>query len=145
MTGVNRDSQAIAKLVRVARLRAEELSGRIAMLQAAYTDAEDRLKRLDDSVRREEAAAFVDVSPAHFAGFMEGANQKRMALEQTKASLFREIEQARLDVEDAFAEMKKFEHLAERLSVVIADRRAKAELERIEEAALSRFRKSEAR
>lgn len=144
MTSPSRERQAVSKLLRVARLRAEEQSRKIAGLKSAHAASDESLRRLDETVRREEIAAR-DAPPGQLLAFLEGAAQKRAAITATRDRLALELSAARAAIEDAFGEMKKFEHLAERLELAAADRQLKKDAADVEAAALARYHRAEKR
>ncbi len=147
MKAVEREAHALAKLLKLARRNAEEAGLRVATLQSSFAEADASLRLLADAVHDEEAAARAAavVGFKHLAGFLEGAIRKRAALEETKTRLQAEIETAGRDLDAAYAEMKRFEHLTDRLCERAEDQRRKKELADIDAAALSRFLRSEAR
>lgn len=144
MTALEREAHVLAKLLKAARLQADEASRRLGALQISYAEADDAIRILVDAIHDEETAARATcvVGFEHLAGFLAGAHQKRSVLEATKASLSVEIADARRALEDAYAEMKRFEHLAERLRTAIVSRRRRKEIADVDAAALIRFSRS---
>lgn len=136
-----REALALVKLLKVARMKADETGRRIAELETARLKAEAALRLLDEAVSNEEAAAKAAeiVGFAQLAGFLAGASRKRAALEATRAQVAAEIDVARRALEDAYSEVKKLEHLVER-SRLAADRRdRRVEAVQMGDAAIARF------
>lgn len=136
-----REAFALAKLLKIARMNADEASRRIAELEAAHKEAVASLRFLAEAVSNEEAAAKAAeiVGFAQLSGFLAGAARKRSALEATKAQIEREIEAARADLDQTFSEMKKLEHLSERARQIAERRLRRAETRDMDDAAIARF------
>lgn len=141
MTGIEREAQALAKLLKVARARTDETSRRIGDLESALAQTNLSLRLLDDAVATEEAAAkaAVVVGFVHLAGYLSGAMQKRATMAATRDSLAVELEMARSDLSEAFSEMKRLELLVERARLAGEKRRRKTETALAEETAIARF------
>lgn len=116
MTRGGREAQALAKLIRLARARADEVSARLVTLRAALSSNEAALAMLRDCVREESSAAKAAeiVGFVQLAGYLLGAERKRAALELTRGQLIDEIEASQTGLNEAWVELKKLEHLAER-------------------------------
>lgn len=114
MKRAERQERALSRLLKVARLRADDLRGRLAKLEATKISAEASIASLAAAVSAEErvgvggAAALID-----FGRFLHGADEKRRALEGTRETLTAQIASVRADLHDAFAEIKKLEHVTE--------------------------------
>lgn len=139
-----RDAGALLKLLKVARARTDEAGRRIAELQSALGLTEASLQLLADSISSEEAAARAaeTVGFFHLSGFLAGAAAKRATLLETRAAIDAELQSARARLADAFSEMKKLEHLADRSRIAAAASRRKRENALLDDAALSRFRRT---
>lgn len=116
MTGGGRETQALTKLIRVARAKTDEVGMRLDTLRATLASNEAALKMLSDSVLEESSAAKAAeiVGFVRLAGYLLGAEQKRAALKETRAQLAAQIGVAESDLKAAWVELKKLEHLAER-------------------------------
>lgn len=114
MKRAQREERALSQLLKVARSRADDLRGHLANLEAAKLSAEASIASLAAAVSAEErggaggAAAVID-----FGRFLQGAEEKRRALEKTRETLKAQIASVRADLHDAFAEIKKLEHVTE--------------------------------
>lgn len=109
-----RDERALAQLLKIARSRADELRAHLANLDSAKAAAESSIALLAEAVGAEERALGPGAAPlADFGRFLEGSVQKRRALEATRGTLIAQIDSARNDLQEAFAETKKLEHLTE--------------------------------
>jgi len=141
MTEDDRRALTMSKLLRIARQRTDETVRRVAELEAAIEATKSSLQRLAASVAAEEASArTADAAGfAQLSGFLAGAAKKRAALEATNRQLASEIDRAKSELEDCFAEMKKLEHLIARARSAERTRRRRGEAASIDESALSRF------
>lgn len=114
MTGPDREERSLALLLRAAKASVDDLQARLADLETARRSAEASLDWLAQAVGAEEAARGGDAAAVHdFARYLDGAAQKRAALTATRDTLAAEIENLRAPLLEAFAELKKFEHLIE--------------------------------
>ncbi|MEK7266148.1 MAG: hypothetical protein AAB227_08625 [Pseudomonadota bacterium] len=136
-----REGVALAKLLKISRLQADETGRRIAELEAARRKTDVTLGQLADAVSSEEAAAKASeiVGFTHLAGFLAGATQKRAALEATKTQIGAQIEIARGELDDLFTEAKKLEHLVERARLAVERRERRTEAGLMSDAAIARF------
>ena len=136
-----REALALVKLLKIARMKADETGRRIAELETARLKTEAALRLLDEAVSNEEAAAKAAeiVGFAQLAGFLAGAARKRAALEATRTQISAEIEAARNDLETSYSEVKKLEHLIERSRLAAERRDRRAEAARMSDAAIARF------
>ncbi len=144
MKANEREGHALAKLLKVARMNAEKASRRLGDLEAARQQADASLRLLADAISDEEAAAQAAeiVGFAQLAGYLAGAAQKRAALIETGAKIAIETIAAERDLADAYAELKKLEHLVERSQLSLERGRRKTENASIDGAALARFVRS---
>ncbi len=142
MIGDENTDQSLLRLLKQSRLKAEEVGAHVADLETARASTSVLLHRLTEAVRAEEAAAICDgaINLADLARYLEGAAIKRATIQSTCARLDNEIVAARQQLEDAFKEMKKLEHLLDVSRRVSQRRRNKAELAAIEDSARMRRR-----
>ncbi len=125
MRGPGREERAAARLLRTARVRVGELQSRLADIEAAIAAADSSLDWLAEAVRAEEEMRRGDPFVAvEFARFLEGAAEKRKALNATRDTLAGESLAIREMLGEALSEMKKLEHL------IAINRRAAARRER---------------
>ena len=114
MRGPGREERAAALLFRTARARVGELQSRLADIEAAIVSTETSLDWLAEAVRAAEDARRGDAAvAAEFARFLEGAAEKRKALNATRDTLAGESLALRETLGEALSEMKKLEHLIE--------------------------------
>lgn len=141
MSASEREAIALAKLLKISRLKADEASRKLAELEAALSRARASLLLLEEAVSSEEAAASAAevIGFAQLAGFLAGAAQKRMALETTKRQLEAELTTARTNLEASFSEASKLEHLVERSRLADLRRERRLEAARLNEAAIAGF------
>jgi flagellar export protein FliJ len=141
MTAARRERRAIEQLLRLAKLRADELKAHLGDVEAAKRSSEASLGWLAEAVRVEEAgtagslAAHVD-----FQRFLEGADVKRKALEATRDRLADEIQSVSAALAEATVEVKKLEHLLEVKAAAAAKANAKAEAAALDDEGLRRSR-----
>lgn len=98
------------KLLRIARGEADALRVDLSDIECARDTAKSSLAGLEEKIRSEEAAA---ANPGDLARFLEGARARRLNLNNTIATLEGAEENARRNLETAFIEIKKLEHLLE--------------------------------
>ncbi|NWG92943.1 MAG: hypothetical protein HXY21_10635 [Parvularculaceae bacterium] len=136
-----REAAAFAKLLKVSRTRADEAGRRIGDLEAALARTQEALHLLAESVSSEEEAARAAelIGFTQLAGYLAGAAVKRDALLKTRADILTELQKARSALAEAFAEMKRLEHLVERSRLAAAGRKRKVEAAALDHAALQRF------
>lgn len=114
MKGPDRAEKTLSLLVRAARAQIAEVKARIADLEAAKASAENSLDWLAQAMRAEEAARDEGrIVASEFARYLEGALEKKAALESTCATLAAELDAMRPTLAEAYAELKKLEHLIE--------------------------------
>ncbi len=142
MIGDEKTDQSLRRLLKQSRLKAEEVGARVADLETARASTSVLLHRLTEAVRAEEAAAIGDgaANLADLARYLEGAAIKRATIKLTCERLDNEIVVARRQLEDAFIEMKKLEHLLDVSKRVSQRRRNRTELAAIEDSARMRRR-----
>lgn len=147
MIANEREALVLAKLLKIARVKAEEAGARLANLRAADLRSQSALRLLADAVSSEEAAAQAaeTVGFMQLAGFLAGAAQKRAALEATSKQIAAQIELAKQDLDASFAETMKLEHLIESARRAAARRAKRAETARVGEAATVRHGRVKAR
>lgn len=139
MKGPSREEKSLAQLARLARTRAEELQSHVADLEAARASADTALDwlaqamRAEDEAERASAAAMRD-----FTRYLEGSDLKRTALEATREKLASEITASRQSLSEAYAELKKLEHLLEMRRRASAKAQSRAEAAREDAVAVMR-------
>jgi flagellar export protein FliJ len=143
----DREATALAKLLKIARIRMDDAAVRVAALEASLAQTEGSLRLLADAVAGEEAAAKAAevVGFAQLAGFLAGAERKRAALEATRAQIRAEIGAARSELEAAFVETCKLDHLVARAQLAAQKYARRAETLALNEAASAGFRRADVR
>lgn len=123
-------------LIRLARFKVEELQKQMAEIERARSSINSQIERLDESVPEEQAVARENKD-----GFLAYGSYARSVIqrkEKLRASLEEVDGQAgtlRARLEDAFAELKKFELLEERRLARIQDTLRAAEQAEMDEIA----------
>lgn len=135
------DEGIASRLLKLAERRAEDLGGRIDALERALSETVAAIAVLDEAVEMERAAALEGAASgiADFARYSAFTAARRGAIAATAARLEAEIADARAAIEDAFAEMKKFEHVAALAREQAARNRRRFDLAALDEAARRRF------
>lgn len=109
---VAREDRALAQLLRVAKLRAEEFGARRAHLEEARRAAENSIEWLNRAVAAEERGGGADPEALRqFQRYLAGAEMKRRTLAETRDRLSAEIAAISGALAEAALEVKKFEHL----------------------------------
>ena len=137
MSGEGLEANALLKLIKVARARADEVAVRIEALRAALVANDASLGMLDATVLEESTAARAAemVGFTQLAGFLVGADKKRAILKETQERLIGEIRSAEADLRAAYCELKKLEHVADRARVHADRRRRRREGADLDDAA----------
>jgi flagellar export protein FliJ len=141
MKSLRREEQALARLLKVAGLRVDEITARLADAEAARASAQSAIDWLLQAVRTEEARC--GASPAalaDFARYLAGAAEKRRTLQATRDRLGAEIAALRADLSEAAIESRKLEHLAGLKTEEIAAAERRRDAARLDEAAAQRRR-----
>ncbi|MGE0409582.1 MAG: hypothetical protein AB7P23_10015 [Amphiplicatus sp.] len=139
MIGPGREEKALAQLVKIARTAIEERQARLAALEAARASASSALDFLNEAVSAEERARWREPAGAlDFTRYLAGAEVKRRALVSTRDTLAAEAAAAREALAEAFAELKKLEHLIEINRRALAGRGQKADAARADDLAIMR-------
>jgi flagellar export protein FliJ len=135
------ENTAAVRLIKLARHRCEDLGRRIGELERACAELAFAIQSVDDAVVSERRT--VSASDAQglldLARYEAAASQRRAALKASAAAMTEEIERSRHLLTDAFAELKKLEHVAELARQATARRRAARDLAALDEAARLRF------
>jgi len=139
MAGGGREAKALAKLIKVARTKTEEFGARLETLRAAIASNEAALNMLSANVLDEANAtkAAETVGFVQLAGYLQGAEQKRSALKETRTQLIEQTEFAETELKAAWIELKKLEYLSER--ALRSDDRRRLRLEGAENDDLARM------
>ena len=125
-----------APLIRLARFKVEELQKHMAEIDRARAAIEAQIERLDESVPNEQAAA--QESKEGFLAYGSYARSVLARKEKLRASQDEVDAQAdalRARLEEAFAELKKFELLEERRLARLQDAARVAEQSQMDEIA----------
>ena len=127
MNGPGREEKTMAQLIRIAKVRADDLQSHLTNLETASASAEASLDWLAKAVRTEENARSAAASVVDLARYLEGAARKRKALEATRDRLAAEAVLVRELLRDAYGELKKFEHLIDINRRAVAKRTQKSD------------------
>ena len=143
MSAREREARTLTSLVKLARAAADAAGQEVSEMEAAIADTDDRLRLLADAVVWEEglARASDTVDFDSLSRFREGMARKQKSLAETRDKQAAALVAARANLQAAFAEMKKLEHLLESANTAAAGRRLRADAMRLDEAARARHRR----
>jgi len=118
-------------LVRLKRFQADEKRRRVAQIEAMIAEFERMASDLDREIANEERKAGIS-DPANFAypTFAKAARARRDNLLNSAAELRDQLEEARVQLEIAFEELKKVELLEDRTKS--AERASEAARDQVE-------------
>lgn len=140
MAGAEREREALEKLLKIARRKAEEIAAQVADLEAARASALASLDWIAQSEREEAVAARTDdgAFALDYLRYAGGADERRRSLSATVETLTAEIEANREMLSGAHVETRKLEHLIAVSDRFARRRRDRSEAINLEE--LARFR-----
>ncbi|MEM1104416.1 MAG: flagellar export protein FliJ [Pseudomonadota bacterium] len=117
--------KSYATLIRLHKFRVDERQRVLSRLAAARRQLEEEVERLDRQLEDEKSgAASVEGGAALYAAFAGGVKARRGELEKSIAGLDGEAAAAQAALQEAYRELKKYEHL-EALKVAEQKRQAK--------------------
>jgi flagellar protein FliJ len=125
-----------ASLVKLARFKVEELQKQMGALDEARAHLESRAADLERSVPEEQVAA--DESREGFmayGSYAQAVIERKNNLRASMIELDAQTAALRVQLEEAFLELKKFELMEDRRLARIAQARAKAEQDELDEIA----------
>ena len=126
-------------LIRLKRLRVDEMKRRIASIDAMRADLEKKLSDLDDNVAREkQRAGDSDIGRLAFPSFLRSIETRRENLRTTMKEIEREYAAAQLDLTEAFQDLKSLELATEQQARRLAEIQARRNQARLDEMALVR-------
>ncbi len=132
MTRAHSDMTGVHKLLRLARAEADALREDLADIERAQVSAAASLQALDENIRAEEEKAGAGPD---LARYIDAARQRRRNLTAARATLSSAEEKARANLQAAFIEMKKLEHLLDVHQASARRQARKADAAMMEEAA----------
>ena len=104
-----------APLIRLARFKVEELQKQMAEIERVRASIHDQIERLDESVPEEQAVAQENREGfLAYGSYARSVIQRKEKLRTSLDDVDAQAEGLRGRLEDAFAELKKFELLEER-------------------------------
>ena len=111
-----------APLIRLARFKVEELQKQMAEIERARTAIHHQIERLDESVPEEQAVAQENRDGyLAYGSYARSVIQRKENLRTSLGEVDAQAEGLRARLEDAFAELKKFELLEERRLARVQD------------------------
>lgn len=126
-------------LLRLKRFRVDEMKRRISAIDAMRANLERKLSDLDEDVAREkQRAADSDIGRLAFPTFLRSVDTRRENLRNTLKEIEREYENAQLDLNNAFQDLKALEFATEQQSKRLAEVEARRAQSRLDELALVR-------
>ena len=125
-----------APLIRLARFKVEELQKQMAEIERVRASIHDQIERLDESVPEEQAAASENRDGyLAYGSYARSVIQRKEKLRASLEEVDGQAEALRARLEDAFAELKKFELLEERRLARVQDSLRAAEQAEMDEVA----------
>lgn len=104
-----------APLIRLARFKVEELQKQMAEIERIRASINDQIERLDESVPEEQAVASENRDGyLAYGSYARSVIQRKEKLRSSLDEVDGQADALRSRLEDAFAELKKFELLEER-------------------------------
>ncbi|MCR9130036.1 MAG: flagellar export protein FliJ [Alphaproteobacteria bacterium] len=104
-----------APLIRLARFKVEELQKQMAEIERIRASIHDQIERLDESVPEEQAVASENRDGyLAYGSYARSVIQRKEKLRTSLDEVDGQADALRSRLEDAFAELKKFELLEER-------------------------------
>ena len=137
MSHRNAGGANLEKLLRIARAEADALRADLADIERARVAAEAGLEALEKDIREESVRA----DGADFARFIDGARERRRNLTATVFSLRDAEAAARANLEAAFVELKKLDHLLESERTVAARGKRRADARKMDDIAAAMGRR----
>ena len=126
-------------LLRLKRFRVDEVKRRISAIDAMRANLERKLSDLDEDVAREkQRAADSDIGRLAFPTFLRSVDTRRENLRNTLKEIEREYENAQLDLNNAFQDLKALEFATEQQAKRLAEVEARRAQSRLDELALVR-------
>ncbi|MEO1040524.1 MAG: flagellar FliJ family protein [Pseudomonadota bacterium] len=125
-----------APLIRLARFKVEELQKHMAEIDRARTAIEAQIQRLDESVPDEQAAAQESKEGyVAYGSYARSVLARKEKLRASQGEVDAQANELRGRLEEAFAELKKFELLEERRLSRLQDAARAAEQSELDEIA----------
>ncbi len=125
--------RSLESLIRLARFKVEELQKQMAALEVAKSDMTRQVDNLDASVPEEQVAAnAMKDGFVAYGSYAQAIIKRKQNIRTSIAEIDEQAEKLRAELEDAFAELKKFEILEERRvagAKAEADKKVQAEID----------------
>jgi len=132
-------------LIKLHRFRVDEAKSKLAGLEAIRADLERKSVELDVHLSEESRRATEnEIGRFAYPSFARSIRERKEKLAQSIAEIERSIAEARIDVQDAFRELKKFELAEEARVKREADHLAQVEQSDTDERAIQRFARAKA-
>lgn len=138
--------QTLQTLIRLNRFEVDEKRRALAALLDQEAEMQGRIRRIDAELKAEqEAFASADIQQlgAAFGPYAAASKERKAAVLEELADLYPQIEQARADLADAFAELKKYEIAEANRAADEAAMEARAEGLELDEMGLAAYRRGE--
>ena len=136
---------ALKGIIRLHRWMLDEKRRSLADLQVFVEKLRDDLTQLDRDLEKERQAAEADQEVGvAYSTYVAAALERREKLCRTIGDLEKQVELARLEVADAFEELKKFEIARDNAEILDSNQRSKRERLNLDEAGISIYRRHKA-
>jgi len=134
----------LSSIIRLRKFQLDEKRQALAELQRFSDSIAADIERLDQAVEAEKQVALVATDPAAvfaFGGFIQGARERRLKLEDSLRKLEAQIEIAVEQLRVAFADLKKYEQTEAQRRAREVRKRTRAENAQLDEIGLDGYRR----
>ena len=132
-------------LIKLHRFRADEAKSKLAGLESIRSDLERKMTELDSHLSEEARRATEnDIGRFAYPSFARSIRERKDNIAQSIAEIERSIAEARIHVQEAFQELKKFELAEEARLKREADHQELAERTETDERNIQRFARARA-
>lgn len=134
--------KGLPNLIRLHRWRLDEKRKNLAQLERLADDLREQDRRLDaELVREQETAAANEEARASYGAYAQQVVARRERIAQSKAEVAAQIEQAAIEVQEAFQELKRYEIALEAREKAERQRAARIEQARLDDLGLQMYRR----
>ncbi len=131
--------RTFVSLIKLARFKCENLQKQMATLEASRADLEAKVEQLEASVPGEQiAAAESREGFVAYGSYAQSVIKRKANLRASITEVDVEIDELRDELEDAFAELKKYELMEERRVARLKGERKKRDQAQLDEIATQR-------
>jgi flagellar FliJ protein len=134
--------KGLPNLIRLHRWRLDEKRKNLAQLERLAADLREQDRRLDAELTQEQAtAAASEEVRASYGAYAQNVVERRERIAQSKAEVAAQIEQAGIEVQEAFQELKRYEIALEARQKAERQKAARIEQARLDDLGLQMYRR----